>query len=166
MRLHLQFLFTVSKEEDDIEVRKTLAIDRPASFLCPGRRLKPDGNAAKPSIENRRIMIMECHYELKEGCLTISMPRELDHHIAEQLRQEADLLIDSYRVRSLVFDFSGTEFMDSSGIGVLIGRCRNMNYCGGSVKAQHMNGRIQKIFQISGLHKLMEMEGIAYEQSK
>ena len=65
---------------------------------------------------------MECHYELNEGCLTISMPKELDHHSAEQLRMEADLLIDSYRVRSLVFDFSGTEFMDSSGIGVLIGR--------------------------------------------
>ena len=75
---------------------------------------------------------MECHYELNEGCLTISMPKELDHHSAEQLRMEADLLIDSYRVRSLVFDFSGTEFMDSSGIGVLIGRCRNMNYCGGA----------------------------------
>ena len=93
---------------------------------------------------------MECHYELKAGCLTISMPKELDHHSAEQLRMEADLLID----------FAGTEFMDSSGIGVLIGRCRNMNYCGGSVKAQHMNDRIQKIFRISGLHKLMETEAM------
>ena len=36
---------------------------------------------------------MECHYELKAGCLTISMPKELDHHSAEQLRMEADLLI-------------------------------------------------------------------------
>ncbi len=106
---------------------------------------------------------MECHYELKEGCLTISMPKELDHHSAEQLRQEADLLIDSYRVRNLVFDFSSTEFMDSSGIGVLIGRSRNMNYCGGSVKARHMNDRIQKIFRLSGLHKLIEMEGMGNE---
>ena len=106
---------------------------------------------------------MECHYELKEGGLTISMPKELDHHSAEQLRMEADLLIDSYRVRNLVFDFSGTEFMDSSGIGVLIGRCRNMSYCGGSVKAQYMNDRIQKIFRISGLHKLIETEAAAYE---
>ncbi|MCI9124989.1 MAG: anti-sigma factor antagonist [Eubacterium sp.] len=109
---------------------------------------------------------MECHYELKEGCLTISMPKELDHHIAEQLRMEADLLIDSYRVRNLIFDFTGTEFMDSSGIGVLIGRCRNMNYCGGSVKAQHMNERIQKIFRISGLHKLIETEVADHEETK
>ena len=75
---------------------------------------------------------MECHYELNEGCLTISMPKELDHHSAEQLRMEADLLIDSY-------------------------------YCGGSVKAQHMNERIQKIFRISGLHKLMETEAVTNE---
>ena len=109
---------------------------------------------------------MECHYELTKGCLTISMPKELDHHSAEQLRQEADLLIDSYRVRNLIFDFSGTEFMDSSGIGVLIGGCRNMNYCGGSVKAKHMNARIQKIFRISGLHKLMETEEMGNEQAK
>lgn len=109
---------------------------------------------------------MECHYELTKGCLTISMPKELDHHSAEQLRQEADLLIDSYRVRNLIFDFSGTEFMDSSGIGVLISRCRNMNYCGGSVKAKHMNARIQKIFRISGLHKLMETEEMGNEQAK
>ncbi len=99
---------------------------------------------------------MECHYELQEGCLTIWMPKELDHHSAEQLRKEADLLIDSYRVRSLVFDFARTEFMDSSGIGVLIGRCRNMNYCGGRVMARHMNERVQKIFRISGLHQLIE----------
>lgn len=137
-------------------------------FFAPSAQIEEtlNNNMFRSRSENRRTMTMECHYELKEGCLTISMPRELDHHIAEQLRQEADLLIDSYRVRSLVFDFSGTEFMDSSGIGVLIGRCRNMNYCGGSVRAQHMNGRIQKIFQISGLHKLMETEGIDYEQSK
>ena len=103
---------------------------------------------------------MECKYQLKDGCMRIAMPKEVDHHCAEQLRKEADLLIGAYHIRKPVFDFAGTEFMDSSGIGVLIGRCRNMNYCGGSVKAQHMNDRIQKIFRISGLHKLMETEAM------
>ena len=101
---------------------------------------------------------MECHYELTKGCLTISMPKELDHHSAEQLRQEADLLIDSYRVRNLIFDFSGTEFMDSSGIGVIIGRCKNVRFGGGYVKAVHLNEQIQRVFQLSGLRKIMEVE--------
>ena len=105
---------------------------------------------------------MECHYELKEGCLTIRMPKELDHHSAQQLREEADLLMDSYCIRALVFDFQGTEFMDSSGIGVIIGRCKNMNYTGGNVTAKHLNERVRKIFMISGLQNLMDMEEEKY----
>ena len=100
---------------------------------------------------------MECHYELKEGCLTISMPKELDHHSAEQLRMEADLLIDSYRVRSLVFDFSGTEFMDSSGIGVIIGRYKKISYFGGKVFAINTDTRIKRTLMICGLHKVIEI---------
>jgi anti-anti-sigma factor len=106
-------------------------------------------------MEDRR---MEFKYELENGCLTIRVPKELDHHCAIQLRAEADLLIDSYRVNKLVFDFAGTEFMDSSGIGVVIGRCRNMNYSGGKVVAENMNERIRKIFVVSGLHKLVQMK--------
>ena len=101
---------------------------------------------------------MEFKYELENGCLTIRVPKELDHHCATQLRAEADLLIDSYRVNKLVFDFAGTEFMDSSGIGVVIGRSRNMNYSGGKVVAENMNERIRKIFVVSGLHKLVQMK--------
>ena len=83
------------------------------------------------------------------------MPRELDHHEAGKLRAQTDLLIENYQIRQLVFDFSQTEFMDSSGIGVIIGRCRNMGYFGGEVVAQNLNERVQKIFTISGLHKII-----------
>lgn len=101
---------------------------------------------------------MEHHYELKDGCLIISVPRELDHHQASQMKAEADLLIEAYHVRKLVFDFAGTEFMDSSGIGVIIGRCRNMGFSGGEVSAKNLNDRLRKIFVVSGLHKLMKTE--------
>ena len=55
-------------------------------------------------------------------------------------------------------DFSGVEFMDSSGIGMMIGRCKNMDFTGGEVRAEHMNGRIRKIFLLSGLHKMVKIE--------
>ncbi len=100
---------------------------------------------------------MECKYQLKDGCMRIAMPKEVDHHCAEQLRKEADLLIGAYHIRKLVFDFAGTEFMDSSGIGVLIGRCKNMGYGGGEVLAEHLSERIQKIFIVSGLHKMIRV---------
>ena len=102
-------------------------------------------------------------YQVQENCLTIFLPGEIDHHNSEELRKESDHLIERNHIRYVIFDFKETDFMDSSGIGVLIGRCRNMSYCGGSVRAQHMNDRIQKIFRISGLHKLMETEAVKYE---
>ena len=103
--------------------------------------------------------------ELKEGCLLVHAPKELDHHEAAQMREETDRMIAACHVRQLVFDFSRTEFMDSSGIGVIIGRCRTMGYCGGEVFAQNLSGRLQKIFTVSGLHKLVrtnrpEMENV------
>ena len=96
---------------------------------------------------------MEGKYRVKDGCLTVAMPKELDHHSALGLKAETG----AYHVRRLVFDFSETEFMDSSGIGVIIGRCKNMNYGGGSVEAEHLNARIEKIFLVSGLNKIIKV---------
>lgn len=108
--------------------------------------------------EKGRKREMKCNYEVKGTRLTIYMPKELDHHCTTQLRMEADMLLQSYPVRSLVFDFSETEFMDSSGIGIIIGRCKQMQYAGGEVMARKLNERIQKIFVISGLHKIVPIE--------
>lgn len=101
---------------------------------------------------------MEKYCELTGNCLTVHVPKELDHHEASQLKMEADLLIDAYHVKMLVFDFGETEFMDSSGIGVIIGRCRNMGYYGGEVYAKNLNDRLKKIFLVSGLHKLIKTD--------
>lgn len=101
---------------------------------------------------------MERYCELQEGCLFVYVPKELDHHEASRLRMEADLMIDAYHVKKLIFDFSKTEFMDSSGIGVIIGRCRNIGYYGGEVVAQNLSGRVKKIFQVSGLHTLIRTD--------
>ena len=89
---------------------------------------------------------MERYCEQEKNCLRVYVPRELDHHEADRLKQEADFFIETGQVKTLVFDFAGTEFMDSSGIGVIIGRSRKMGYFG---------GRILKIFKVSGLHTLI-----------
>lgn len=101
---------------------------------------------------------MKKYCELQDGKLYIHVPEELDHHEANQLKAEADMLIEAYHVKSLVFDFSETDFMDSSGIGVIIGRCKNIGYYGGSATAQNLNDRIKKIFRVSGLHTLIRVE--------
>ena len=101
---------------------------------------------------------MDYKFEMQEGRLKVCVPRELDHHLATQLKEEADLLIDAYHVKKLVFDFSNTEFMDSSGIGVLIGRSRNIAFAGGEVVATNLSPRVEQIFRLSGLHTIIQVE--------
>ena len=90
---------------------------------------------------------MKSQYIMEKGCLVVYVPRELDHHQANRIRTETDLLIDTYHVRHLVFDFTETEFMDSSGIGVIIGRCKNLGYSGGDVSACHLTQEFHFLFR-------------------
>ena len=101
---------------------------------------------------------MEHRFEQDKGRLVIRMPRELDHHSSERLRLETERMLARYPVRSIEFDFRDTVFMDSSGIGVILGRCRSLKYAGGHISAVHLNAQIKKIFQVSGLHKVIEVE--------
>lgn len=98
---------------------------------------------------------MQTKYEVEDLGLAVWVPKELDHHHADILRAEVEMLIHIHHAKNLIFDFSETDFMDSSGIGVLIGRCRNLGYCNGVVYARNLNGRVKKIFQASGLEKIV-----------
>lgn len=101
---------------------------------------------------------MEHRFEQETGRLIIRMPREVDHHSSENLRQETDALLLRYPVRNIIFDFHDTTFMDSSGIGVILGRCRNLKFAGGQTSARNLNEQIQRVFRISGLHKVIQVE--------
>ena len=61
-------------------------------------------------------------YEAKGQVLVIHLPKELDHHNCRNLRYETDLLLSENYITRMVFDFSRTVFMDSSGIGILLTR--------------------------------------------
>lgn len=69
-------------------------------------------------------------YQIEENCLTIFLPKELDHHQTEEIRREADRQIERNHVKYVIFDFGETSFMDSSGIGVMMGRYRKLSLTG------------------------------------
>jgi len=94
---------------------------------------------------------------IRDNYLWIRMPRELDHHAAASIRKVADEKMMQDRVEHVVFDFSQTEFMDSSGIGVIVGRYKKMNCLGGKVIAVHTNRRIRQILDLAGLNRLVEI---------
>ena len=102
---------------------------------------------------------MDHMFTLTGTTLTVHLPSEVDHHSTELLQRETDQLIQSRNIRCILFDFGDTVFMDSSGIGVILGRCRNMGFAGGKVKAVHLkNERVRKIFSMAGLYKLVKVE--------
>lgn len=96
-------------------------------------------------------------YQVEENCLTIFLPGELDHHNAEEIRKGADKLIEENHIKCVIFDFQETNFMDSSGIGVIMGRCKMVYLLGGEVWAVHANERMKKILTMSGVTKIIQM---------
>ena len=109
---------------------------------------------------------MKSQYIMEKGCLVVYVPRELDHHQANRIRTETDLLIDTYHVRHLVFDFTETEFMDSSGIGMLIGRYKMMRFLGGTVTAIRVSERMQRILTMSGIYRVIDIyEGMPQQSN-
>ena len=89
-----------------------------------------------------------------------TMPKELDHHVAQKLCKELDMLVDAYQVKELVLDFTQTEFMDSSGIGVVIGRSKTMGFRGGRLSVIHLQKRVDSIFRATGLYKVVNVKEV------
>lgn len=94
-------------------------------------------------------------YEAKGQVLVIHMPKELDHHNCRNLRYETDLLLAENYITKIVFDFSKTQFMDSSGIGILLNRYKQMERSGGKVAIYGAGVQILRVLTIGGISKLV-----------
>ena len=93
----------------------------------------------------------------RENCLMVYVPEELDHHFAQQITKVVDEELEKGEISQLVFDFSKTTFMDSSGIGLLMGRYRMMGMRGDCIQATGVNSYIEKLLYLSGVYKFVEI---------
>lgn len=96
-------------------------------------------------------------YAIIDNYLCIKMPKEVDHHGAAGIRECADRMILDDKVKNIVFDFEDTTFMDSSGLGIIIGRYRKISCFGGKVYAINTSERIGKILRSSGMSSIIEI---------
>ena len=94
------------------------------------------------------------HYS--NGELVVYIERDIDHHNAAGLRGEIDAEIARHRPARLVLNFDAVEFMDSSGIGLIMGRYKHMQLAGGELKVAALNPRCQKLVAISGITKIVK----------
>lgn len=90
--------------------------------------------------------------------LTISLSGEIDHHNAAALRLEADEAIQSTLASIIRLDFGEVTFMDSSGIGFVLGRYRIAESFGANVEVVNLSGRLYSMMKLAGLEKLVTLK--------
>lgn len=100
---------------------------------------------------------MEEQFQVIENYLMVKLPKEVDHHETINISKRTDCYILKGNVKNVVFDFEETKFMDSSGIGLIMGRYKKIICFGGKVFAINADKQIQKILAISGLSKFVEI---------
>ncbi len=100
-------------------------------------------------------MNLNSKYIQEDKLLLLQLTEEIDHHTTEDIRRKADNEITRYMPRKVIFDFGMVTFMDSAGIGMLIGRYKMVTMFGGSIEMINVKPNIRKIFEMSGVLKIV-----------
>lgn len=101
---------------------------------------------------------MNTEFNEVDKLLCIQITEEIDHHTTEKLRRKMDYEITRFMPRKVVFDFSKVTFMDSAGIGLLIGRYKLAKMLGGSSKIINANQSVKKVLEMSGVVRIIELD--------
>lgn len=98
---------------------------------------------------------MNLQFYVKEDNLVVIMEGELDHHSTEEVRNKIDNQLDVEGINKLILDFSQVSFMDSSGIGVVIGRYKKLNAKDGKICIAGVSPSVRRVFELSGMFKII-----------
>jgi stage II sporulation protein AA (anti-sigma F factor antagonist) len=90
--------------------------------------------------------------------VTAFLEGEIDHHTATEMRQAIDAELTNGTVKLLIMDFREVTFMDSSGIGLVMGRYRQIRYNDGQLQIINTSPQIYKVMRIAGLQRLAVIE--------
>ena len=98
---------------------------------------------------------MESKFYDKDKLLVFKIKEEIDDCSVQKIRRRADYEIERYMPRKVIFDFDSVTFMDSAGIGLIIGRYKFTNMLGGKLEVANLTQSVKKIFEMSGILKLI-----------
>lgn len=107
--------------------------------------------------QTKEEAILNVTFTQRAKILIVSVSGELDQHKASSLREQIDLRITHTGMRHLIFDFSNLLFMDSSGIGIIIGRYKLMRSIGGTVSVVTDSRSVKKLLELSGIRKIIQI---------
>ena len=103
---------------------------------------------------------MEITSNVKDGILYVKLSGDIDHHSAKTVRDSVDNLIRKNNPAELELDLSAVEFMDSSGLGLVLGRYKKQTDMGGKMKIMNPTKRVMQILQLAGVEKIIKIERI------
>lgn len=92
----------------------------------------------------------------KDGKMICCLSGEIDHHSSRNIRDSIDRLIIQNKPKILVLDLSEIAFMDSSGLGLVLGRYRKIKECGGDMFLCNTNEQTLKILRMAGVDKIIK----------
>ncbi|GAB4073533.1 anti-sigma F factor antagonist [Barrientosiimonas marina] len=103
-------------------------------------------------------MSLSTVFDVKQDVLVVRMSGELDHHEAEPLRNEWKDMMDANAVRHVILNLESVTFMDSSGLGVVLGRYKEVLQLGGEMVVCSISSPVQRLFDMSGMFKIIRLE--------
>ena len=89
--------------------------------------------------------------------LRIKLRGEIDHHSAVAVRSAIDTMIRSKLPKELIVDMSAVDFMDSSGLGLIMGRYNTMKEIGGEIKVADPSPGTEKIMRLAGMERIVKV---------
>ncbi|TGA98168.1 anti-sigma F factor antagonist [Sporolactobacillus shoreae] len=103
-------------------------------------------------------MSLKMDLEVRNGVLCIRLEGELDHHTADELRTRVNELMDEEMVQHILLNLGSLEFMDSSGLGVILGRYKKIAGLGGEMVVCSISPAVHRLFELSGMFKIIRLE--------
>jgi len=101
---------------------------------------------------------MECEISLTDNTILATLDGEIDHHTAKMIREKIDSQIENSLCKTLIIDFSDVSFMDSSGIGLIMGRYKLMKQRQGEVKIKNPSPNTLRVLKLAGMDRLAKIE--------
>ena len=98
------------------------------------------------------------------GTITARICCEIDHHTARPIRERIDRVLVEKKAKLLVLDFTEVGFMDSSGIGLIIGRAERADELGAIVRVEGLSPTLSRLLRIAGLEKVKNLTVVRKER--
>ena len=100
---------------------------------------------------------MNVTYDNKDRLLKLQITEEIDHYMADKIRNRADFEIQKYMPKRVEMDFKKVSFMDSAGIGLILGRYKLTKMLGGNLSLSNVTPSVKKVLEMSGILKIINI---------